>query len=169
MSEGDARARGERSGPPPLRSFGLVLHRDGRFTHEGILIRNRRLRAAFERSVRYLPEAGVYVVQLGRFRGVVDVEEAGFFVRGVDLARGSVRLSDGSDEPLEPATLRLSPSGDGALLCTVKRALAPGGLAARFERAAQAELLLGVEATADGLRLRLAGALALLPTALAAS
>jgi hypothetical protein len=141
---------------PPLRSFGLVLHSDGRFTHEGEPIRNRKLRAAFERSVRYLPDERTYVVQLGRFRGVVDVEEAGFFVRSVDLARGAVRLSDGSEEPLDPASLRLSPLGDGALLCTVKRALAPSGLPARFERGAQAELLLGVEETSDGLQLRLA-------------
>jgi hypothetical protein len=143
---------------PPLRSFGLVLHRDGRFTHEGVPIRNRRLRAAFERSVHYLPDQRTYVVQLGRFRGVVDVEEAGFFVRSVDLARGAIRLSDGSEEALDPATLRLSPSGDGALLCTVKRALAPAGLPARFERGAQAELLLGVEpGGGDGPELRLAG------------
>ena len=151
-------------GPPPLRSFGLVLHRDGRFTHEGVPIRNKKLRAAFERSVRYLPAERVYVVQLGRFRGVVDVEEAGFFVRGVDLARGVLRLSDGSEEALEPASLRLSPSGDGALLCTVKRALAPGGLPARFDRGAQAELLLGVEEGTGGLRLRVADALRPLPS-----
>lgn len=144
-------------GAPPLRSFGLVLHRDGRFTHEGVPIKNRRLRAAFERSVRYLPDERRYVVQLGRFRGALDVEEAGFFVRSVDLARGAIRLSDGGEEPLDPSSLRLSPLGDGALLCTVKRALAPPGLPARFERGAQAELLLGVEETADGLALRLAG------------
>ena len=142
---------------PPLRSFGLLLHRDGRFTHEGVAIRNRRLRAVFERSVRYLPDERTYVVQLGRFRGVVDVEETGFFVRSVDLARGAIRLSDGSEEMLDPATLRLSPFGDGALLCSVKRALAPAGLPARFERGAQAELLLGVEAGGDGPLLRLAG------------
>ena len=142
---------------PPLRSFGLVLHRDGRFTHEGVPIRNRRLRGAFERSVRYLPDPRIYVVQLGGFRGVVDVEEAGFFVRSVDLARGAIRLSDGSEEALDPATLRLSPSGDGALLCIVKRALTPTGLPARFERGAQAELLLGVEPGGEGPELRVAG------------
>ena len=27
-------------GPPPLRPFGLVLHHDGRWTHEGIPIQN---------------------------------------------------------------------------------------------------------------------------------
>ncbi len=56
-------------------------------THEGQAIAHRRLRAAFERGVRYLPAAGKYVVQLGHFRGQLDVEECGFFVRGVDLAK----------------------------------------------------------------------------------
>ena len=83
-------------GPPPLRSLGLVLHRDGRFLHEGAPIRNARLRAAFERGVRWLPREGKYVVTLGHFRGQLDVEEAGFFVRAVDLVHGTVALSDGS-------------------------------------------------------------------------
>ena len=43
-------------GPPPLRPFGLVLHHDGSWTHEGVPLLNRRLRAAFDRAVRYLPD-----------------------------------------------------------------------------------------------------------------
>jgi hypothetical protein len=145
------------AGPPPLAPFGLVLHHDGRWTHEGQPIRHARLRAAFDRGVRFLPEERKYVVQLGRFRGEIEVEEAAFFVREVDLASGVVRLSDGSEEPLDPATLRPSPL-DGALLCSVKRELAPG-LRARFAPSAQAELLLAVEDTPGGPALRLAGAL----------
>lgn len=144
-------------GPPPLRPFGLVLHRDGRFTHEGHPIRNARLRAAFERSVRYLPEEGKYVVQLGHFRGEVEVEEAGFFVRSVDLARGTIALSDGSEEPLDPATLHASAHDPDVLLCRVKAQLVPGGLPARFDRDAQGELLQAVEEGEGGLVLRLAG------------
>jgi hypothetical protein len=152
-------------GPPPLRPFGLRLHHDGRWSHEGQPIRHARLRAAFDRSVRFLPEegaAGKYVVQLGRFRGEIEVEEAGFFVREVDLASGALRLSDGTLEALDPATLRASPI-DGALLCRVKRALAPAGLLARFLPAAQSELLLAVEETGQGHALRLGGALRALP------
>lgn len=156
-------AAGGRPGPPPLRPFGLVLHRDGRFTHEGLPIRNARLRGLFERSVRFLPAEGKYVVQVAQFRGQVEVEEAGFFVRTVDLARGTLALSDRSEEPLDPATLRPSARDPDALLCTVKRALVGGGLPARFDRGAQAELLLAIEETSDGLALRMAGALHLLP------
>lgn len=144
-------------GPPPLRPFGLVLHHDGRWTHEGIPLLNRKLRAAFDRSVRFLPGEGKYVVQLGRFRGEIELEEAGFFVRRFDAESGVVVLSDGSEERLDPATLRLSPR-DGALLCDVKRGLAAGGLTARFDHAPHAELLLAVEEREGGPGLVLAGA-----------
>lgn len=146
------------AGPPPLRPFGLVLHHDGRWTHEGQPIANRRIREKFDRSVRYLPEERKYVVQVGRFRGQIEVEEAGFFVRDLDLARGEVALSDGSRDRLELESLRLS-ERDGAFLCTVKRGLVPDGLPARFTHAAQSELLNAVEETGDGPMLRLEGRL----------
>ena len=68
-----------------------MLHHDGRWTHEGQPIRNARLRAAFDRGVRYLPDEGKFVVQLGRFRGQIEVEEAAFFVRAFDLAQRADR------------------------------------------------------------------------------
>lgn len=142
---------------PPLRSFGLVLHRDGRFLHEGAPVTNARLRAAFDRGIRWLPAEGKYVVTLGHFRAQVDVEEAGFFVRAVDLAAGTIALSDRTTEPLDVASLRASALDADALLCTVKRALAPWGVPARFERGAQAELLGAVEESDDGLHVRLGG------------
>jgi hypothetical protein len=154
-------------GPPPLRPFGLVLHHDGRFTHEGVPILHPRLRAAFDRSVRYLPAEDRFVVQIGRFRGQVEVEEAAFFVRDFDAATGLLSLSDATREPLDPATLGLSPR-DGALLCRVKRELAPpAGLLARFLHAAQAELLAAVEGPERAPRLRLAGESVALPGVLA--
>ena len=156
-----------RPGPPLLAPFGLVLHRDGSWTHEGVSVTHPRLRAAFDRSVRFLPGEGVYVVQLGRFRGQIEVEEAAFFVREVDLARGTLRLSDGSIEHLDVASLRTS-SHDGAWLCTVKRDLHPEGLPARFTHASQAELLGAVEAGEAGPRLRIAGEARRLPGGLGA-
>jgi hypothetical protein len=147
---------------PPLRPFGLVLHHDGRWSHEGQPIRNRRLREHFDRSVRYLPEERKYVVTLRHFRGEIEVEEAAFFVRGFDAARGLIALSDRSEEPLDPATLSLSPR-DGALLCRVKRDLAPEGLVARFSQGAHAELLQAVEERDGAPALRLAGAWHALP------
>ena len=157
----------KRPGPPPLRPFGLVLHHDGRWAHEGQPIANRRLREAFDRGVRFLPGEGangedVFVVTLGPFRGQIEVEEAAFFVRGFEPETGSITLSDGSVEPLDVRSLRSSTRG-AALLCRVKRNLSSAGLLARFTQAAQAELLNAVEDAGDGLALRIAGAHHLLP------
>ena len=91
-------AEAAQPGPPPLRPFGLVLHHDGRWTHEGVPITNTKLRAAFDRSVRYLPDVDRYVVQLGHFRGQIELEEAGFFVRSFDAPSGLLSLSDGTGD-----------------------------------------------------------------------
>ena len=148
--------------PPALRPFGLRLHHDGRWSHEGQPILNRRLREHFDRSVAYLPREGKFVVTLRHFRGEIEVEEAAFFVRTFDAASGRLALSDGSEERLEPGSLALSPR-DGALLCRVKHALAPGGLLARFGQGAHAELMHAVVETPAGLGLRMAGAVHPLP------
>ncbi len=111
---------------PPLAPFGLVLRHDGSWTHEGQPILNRRLREHFDRSVAYLPEEQKYIVELRHFRAEIEIEEAGFFVRVVDLEGGTVSLSDGTQELLDPASLELSPI-DGALMCRIKRELDPGG------------------------------------------
>lgn len=150
------------TGPPPLRPFGLRLHHDGRWTHEGQPILNRRLRQHFDRSVNYLPEERKYVVTLRHFRAEIEVEEAAFFVCRFDAASGRVALSDGTEEALDPATLALSPR-DGALLCRVKRGLAPEGLLARFHHSAHAELMQAVEEQGGRPMLRLAGRLHSLP------
>ena len=149
-------------GPPPLRPFGLVLRHDGTWRHEGQRILNRKLRAKFDRSVVYLPDEGKYVVQLGRFRGQIEVEEAGFFVRSVELERGRVRLSDGQEDDLDLGSLRAS-TLDDAWLCTVKRDLAPGGLPARFTHAAQSELMNAAEERDGVVGVELAGTFEPLP------
>jgi len=151
-----------RPGPPPLRPFGLILHHDASWSHEGEPVLNRKLRKAFDQSVRYLMDEKKYVVQLGRFRGEIEIEETGFFVRLFDPETGAIALSDGTREILEIASLAPSPI-DGALLCTVKRDLIPEGLPARFMHAAHAELMNAVDPDAAPPALRLAGRLEILP------
>ena len=145
--------KGSQPGPPPLRPFGLVLRHDGRFSHEGEPIRHSKLREHFDRAVEYLADEQKFIVRLGHFRGQIEVEEAGFFVRSVELTSGEIALSDGTRERLDLASLALSPL-DGALLCRVKRALVPEGLLARFSNSAQAELLMAVEERGDRTVLR---------------
>jgi hypothetical protein len=139
-----------------------VLHHDGRWSHEGQPIRHAKLREHFDRHVAFLPDEREYVVRLRHFRGQIEVEEAAFFVRAFDAASGELALSDGTREPLDVATLAASPI-DGAWLCRVKRTLAPQGLLARFDHAAQAELLNAVDDGPGGPRLRVAGAWQVLP------
>jgi hypothetical protein len=91
---------------PPLGSSGLRLHRDGRFGHEGQPIRHARLRAALESGVRHLEEEDGFVVQLGRFRARIDVEATPFFVRELEARDASLRLSDGTREPLRAQAAR---------------------------------------------------------------
>jgi hypothetical protein len=150
----------QQPGPPTLRPFGLVLHHDGRWSHDGQPIANRRLREAFDRGVRFLAGEGangedVFAVTLGRFHGQIEVEEAAFFVRSFDSGTGVIALSDGSVEPLEVGSLRSS-SRDGALLCRVKRSVGPAKLLARFTQSAQAEFLCAVEEGGEGPVLRVA-------------
>ncbi|MFP6623946.1 MAG: hypothetical protein VCC20_10750 [Myxococcota bacterium] len=131
-------------GPPSLEPFGLVLHHDGSWTHQGQPVTNRKLRERFDRAVRYLPDEAKYVVQIRHFRGEIEVEETGFFVRLFDPDTGELQLSDLTVEPLDVSTLSLSPR-DGALLCRVKRDLVPGGLAARFLHASHSEFMNAVD------------------------
>ena len=144
----------------PLRPFGLRLHHDASWTHEGEPIRHRRLRERLDRSVRYLPEQRQHIVQIGHFQGHIEVEEAGFFVRVFDADSGEIQLSDHSVERLDVSSLSLS-SIDGALLCRIKCDLVPEGLAARFMHSAQADLMNAVDDSGEAIRI--AGELCPLP------
>ena len=102
------------------------------------------------------------MVRLGRFRGQIEVEEAGFFVREFDAVTGQIRLSDRSFEALKVETLHLS-SRDGALLCRVKEGLEPAGLLARFTHSSHSDLMNSLEDTASGPVLRIGGVAIPLP------
>lgn len=114
------------------------MRRDGSFWHEGVRVTHPRLHAAFLSSVRWAEAERTFVVQLGPFRGWLDVEDTAFFVTAYDPANGEVELSDRTREPLDAASLTVDP--DDALRCTVK-----ARFAARFTRAAQAHLFEALE------------------------
>lgn len=133
-----------------------MLHRDGSFWHEGVRVTHPRLRAAFRAGVRWADAERVFVVQLGRFRGWLDVEDTAFFVDAYDETTGELALSDRSREPLAAETLLVDP--DGVLRCRLAI-----GFAARFTRAAQAELFTAAEIASDGVRIRAGQQLARVP------
>ncbi len=130
------------------------------FWHEGAPVTHPGLYRAFLRGVRFLDDPGVFVVQIGHFRGQIEVEDIPWWVVGYDPERGEIELTDRSREPLQAETLVADP--DGVLRCTVKQRFA-----ARFTRAGQATLAAALEETPDGWALRAGAAhLAIPPAAL---
>ena len=147
--------------PPSLAPFGLVLHHDGKWSHEGQPILNRRLREKFDRSVVYLPNLEKYVVEVGRFKGEIEVEEAAFFVRSVDLLKGKLRISDGTTVEFDASSLHWS-KFDGARLCRIERSGSQRSVLARFDHSAHSELLLSINEREEMLTLRVGGTLIVL-------
>ena len=131
-----------------LRSrSGLSIDSEGRFLHRGEPITHARTLEVLWRSLKRAGD-GRYLVSIGRESAYVDVADAPYAVLGVlDAAPGEpppLLLSDGSREPLDPATL--SVGGDGVLRCSVK----DGAHAARFSRAAQVALGLALHEDPPG-------------------
>jgi hypothetical protein len=105
------------------------------------------LHEAFLRGVCYAEEEGVFVVQLGRFRGQVEVEDTPFWVVSYDADDGALTLTDGSSESIDLATLSQDP--DGVLRIRVK-----SRFFARFQHSAQALFLDALEEREDAIVLR---------------
>ena len=114
---------------------GLSLDAEGRFLHRGEPITHARTLQLLWRSFRREPD-GRYAVSIGREVGYVAIEAAPYAIQAVMPAPDGtlcLRLSDGTEEQLDPATLWLDE--DGVLRCTVKR-----DHPARFTRAGQLAL-----------------------------
>ena len=99
------------------------------------------------RGVRFLDEEEVFVVQVGPYRGQIEVEDTPFWVVAYDPESGEIDLTDGSSERLEARTLSTDP--DQVLRCRVR-----GRFPARFTHAGQAHLLNSVELRGDSPWLR---------------
>lgn len=125
--------------PPPgqSRESTIVLDAAGRFWHEGALVEHRGMREAFAAWVTRHPDDGRYVLCNGYDWSYFQVEDVGFFVRGVRSQGGALVLclSDGTEEELAPATLRVGEGG--ALYCAIKQ----GTFEAKFTPTAQTALL----------------------------
>lgn len=131
------------SGPPPdgkrwhtREDSGIRLDAQLRWWHDDEPIEHPKIIELFNASL-VLAEDGRYQLHVGKDWCYVQVEDAAYEVRTVDVnpdGRVSVRLSDRTAEALEPSTLALA--GDGVLTCRVKQ----GRAKARFSRDAQYQL-----------------------------
>lgn len=134
------------------RESGLAIDEEGRFLHRGEPITHRRTLEVLWGSLERAPD-GRYLVRVGRESAWVRLADAPYAVRGLAGEPPRLLLSDGSEEPLRPETLRLG--RDGVLRCLVK-----GDHRARFGRGAQVALGLAMEedpGSPSGFALRLSG------------
>ena len=121
------------------------LNERGKWTHEGLDFENQRIIDLFSRSVDRT-DGGTWVLEVGRFTYPITVEDVGFFVERVDRSTSppTLKLSDDTQEPLDPSTLDYQPGG--RLYCTIK----DGDFRARFKRTAYFQLAELMEETDDG-------------------
>jgi len=132
----------------------LSINREGEWLHEGEEITHPGILANLRSNLRH-DEAG-YFIQTGPARIPVEVADTPYVVTRVE-ARGhalQLTLNDGTQEPLDPTTLRFAP---GEIpYCRVK----DGRWEARLSRAAAWELgqLVEYDETTGETILRLGGA-----------
>ena len=103
-----------------LRRSDIRIDREGRLWHEGQPIDHPGLRAALFRWLDRLPD-GRTVFRLDETRyAYLDVEDTPLVARALrwDGDRPLLALSDGSEEPLDRATLTVDPAG--VLRCWVR-------------------------------------------------
>lgn len=136
-----------RFAPPPgtSRESSIVLDRHGVFFHDGVAIERGALSRALARWVAVHPDDGRPILTNGYDWCYFTALDTPLFVEAVlGAEEGSdvrLRLSDESEEPLDPAAL--SEGEDGVVYARVRG----GTLEARFHRHAQtqlAPLLVGV-------------------------
>ncbi len=142
---------------------GLLLDSELRWFHDGEPVLHPRIVDLFNESLAPT-EDGRFQLRVGTDWAYVTVEDAAYAVTGLDAGETRVflRLSDKTGEALEPSTLALG--NDGVLTVRVKQ----GRAKARFSRPAQVALGALLEASADGLCLRLEKACVAVPLPAAA-
>src|SRR5262245_34314113 len=121
-----------------LRRSGIRVDREGRFIHEGEEVRHEGLKRALFRWLDAEPDGRVVLRLDERRFAYVDVDDTPLVARAARLEGDDERvllaLSDGAEEPLDPATLTIDEAG-------VLRARVRGGrLEARLATSAAAVL-----------------------------
>jgi hypothetical protein len=143
-----------RIAPPPgtSRESTIVLDAEGKFWHDGQPVDHPSLEKALHSWITRHPEDGRFILTNGYDWTYFEVKDAPYVVRALRSVEGGLmlELSDDSEEPLAPETLRVG-RGD-ALYVAVKG----GRFEARFSRHAQTALAPFLHEEGDGsLRLRI--------------
>jgi hypothetical protein len=134
--------------PPPGRSreSRIVLDENGRFWNDGVPIDHEAMAVAFASWIRVHPDDHRPILTNGYDWTYFMVKDVPFFIRHVESVAGRavLRLFDGTEEALDPATVEVA--DDGVLYAKVKE----GTLDARFLPTAQAEMVEHVTEGPDG-------------------
>ncbi|MBX3221492.1 MAG: hypothetical protein KF795_13300 [Labilithrix sp.] len=129
------------------RESTLRLDGEGRFHHDDAPVDHPKLAAALHTWIARHPDDGRFILTNGYDWTYFTVDDVPFFVRSVraegsdaDASEGDaiLVLSDGSEEPLDPGTLRVGPRGD--LYLAVKPGADGGPFDAKMTRFAQNQL-----------------------------
>jgi hypothetical protein len=127
------------------RESTLRLDGEGRFWSDGALVEHPRLAQALHTWISRHPDDGRFILTNGYDWTYFTVEDAPFFVRSLRVEDGApgerdavLVLSDGTEEPLDPGSLRVGPRGDVRLV--VKRGAKGGPYEAKLTRYAQTQL-----------------------------
>src|SRR5262245_52863039 len=122
------------------RESTIRLDGEGRFFHDGALVEHPKLAAALHTWISRHPDDGRYILTNGYDWTYFIVDEVPFFVRSVYEKEGEavLVLSDGTEEPLDPASVHVGGRGDIHL--SVKADALGGPYDAKLTRFAQTQL-----------------------------
>jgi hypothetical protein len=126
------------------RESTLRLDAEGQFLHDDAPVEHAKLAAALHTWIARHPDDGRFILTNGYDWTYFKVDDVPYFVRSIrtdgsgPASDAVLVLSDGTEEPLDPATLRLGPRGD--LYLTVKREAKGGPFDAKMTRFAQTQL-----------------------------
>lgn len=129
-----------RAGFWAVSSGAISFRHDGRWYSDGEPINNARIASLFSRCLRQT-EDGRWQIAMADERAFVTIEDTPWVVTGVERDGSGgyrLRLNDGSEEPLDPASLTVG--AENVLYTRVK-----GGYRARFLRPAYYRLTPAIE------------------------
>ena len=134
------------------RESTILLDGEGRFFHDGALVEHPKLRDALHTWIERHPDDGRFILTNGYDWTYFVVADVPFFVRSVRAEDfdAILVLSDGSEEALDPQTLRQNERGE--LYLRVKANAKGGPYDAKMTRFAQGQLepFLAPEAEGEG-------------------
>jgi uncharacterized protein len=123
------------------RESTLRIDGEGRFFHDDAIVEHPKLAAALHTWIAKHPDDGRWILTNGYDWTYFTVDDVPFFVRSLrknEENEAVMTLSDGTEEVLEPETLR--PGDRGDLYLKVKREAKDGPFDAKMTRFAQTQL-----------------------------